>query len=72
MEIRLFHKSLTLDAIGDNKILTAYRLYEAIRRRKIGIKNQIFVNTKEYPKNTKENMPSKTFCSHLSQEGPIN
>ena len=32
----------------------------------------IFVNTKEFQKNTKENMPSKTFCSHFSQDGLIN
>ena len=32
----------------------------------------IFVNTKEFQKNTKENMPSKTFCSHFSQDGQIN
>ena len=32
----------------------------------------IFVNTTEFQKNTKENMPSNTFCSHFSQDGPIN
>ena len=32
----------------------------------------IFVNAKEFQKNTKENMPSKTFCSNFSQDGPIN
>jgi hypothetical protein len=31
-----------------------------------------FVYTKEFQKNTKENIPSKTFCSHLSQDGQIN
>ena len=32
----------------------------------------IFVNTKEFQKNTKENMWFETFCSHFSQDGPIN
>jgi hypothetical protein len=32
----------------------------------------IFVNTKEFPKNTKENWPSNHFCSHFLQVGPIN
>ena len=32
----------------------------------------IFVNTKEFQKNTKENIPVTAFCSHSSQEGPIN
>ena len=32
----------------------------------------IFVNTKEFQKNTKENMPLETFCSHFSKDGPIN
>jgi hypothetical protein len=32
----------------------------------------IFVNTKEFQKNTKENMWLETFCSHFSQDGAIN
>ena len=31
----------------------------------------IFVNTKEFSKNTKENLVSDNFCSHLLQEGRI-
>ena len=31
----------------------------------------IFVFTKEFPKNTKEKMPSIHFCSHFLQEGLI-
>ena len=32
----------------------------------------IFVFTKEFPKNTKEKMPSNHFCSHFLQGGRIN
>jgi hypothetical protein len=32
----------------------------------------IFVFTKEFPKNTKEKMPSSHFCSHFLQGGRIN
>jgi hypothetical protein len=31
----------------------------------------IFAFTKEFPKNTKENLPSDHFCSHLWQDGQI-
>ena len=33
---------------------------------------RFLVNTKEFQKNTKENIPVTAFCSHSSQEGPIN
>ena len=32
----------------------------------------MFVNTKEFQKNTKENMPLMTFCSNFLQKCPIN
>ena len=30
-----------------------------------------FEFTKQFPENTKENMPAGNFCSHLTQEGQI-
>ena len=32
----------------------------------------VFVFSKEFQKNTKENMPLETFCPHFSYDGPIN
>ena len=78
MCIRVFHKTLKFDAIIGDKILTAYGLYKANKKRIMSKDSNlcpiraILVNTKEFQKNTKENMPTNTFCSHSSQEGLIN
>ena len=77
MDIRVFLKLPTLPKVCSLPVMGLVYVSGVLSKKKSEVLDDnsvpaIFCLTKEFPKNTKENMPYDRFCSHFIQEGQMN